>query len=140
MQILLCLHVSSRLFSPCLCLFVSVSYYLCLLLSLPSIVSVSYCLCLLLSLSPIVSVSGPRWLTFTWLGCCVLFIYLKKKIVVDINQPSLPTPFYSVLVSFSVSMTVSTVFHCINFPDNSPFSHSVSPRSYFFGPFNYISL
>ena len=46
--------------------------------------------------------------------------------VFDINQPSLPTPFYSVLVSISVFMARSTVFHSINSPDNSPLSHSVS--------------
>ena len=46
--------------------------------------------------------------------------------VFDINQPSLPTPFsYSVLVSISVFMSLSTVFHSINSPDNSPLSHSV---------------
>ena len=45
--------------------------------------------------------------------------------VYDINQPSLPTPFCSVLVSISVFMTLSTVFHSINSPDNSPFSHFV---------------
>ena len=43
----------------------------------------------------------------------------------DINQPSLPTPFYSILVSASVFKALSTVFHSINFPDNSPLSHSV---------------
>ena len=43
----------------------------------------------------------------------------------DINQPSLPTPFYSVLVSISVFMALSTVFHSINSPYNSSFSHSV---------------
>ena len=43
--------------------------------------------------------------------------------VCDINQPSLPTPFYSVLVSISVFMALSTVFHSINSPDNSPLSH-----------------
>ena len=47
--------------------------------------------------------------------------------VYDINQPSLPTPFNSVLVSVSVFMALSTVFHSINSPDNSPFSHSVLP-------------
>ena len=47
--------------------------------------------------------------------------------VSDINQPSLPTPFYSVLVSISVFVALSTVFHSINSPDNSPFSHSVLP-------------
>ena len=47
--------------------------------------------------------------------------------VFDINQPSLPTPFYSVLASISVFTAVSTVFHSINSPDNSPLSHSVLP-------------
>ena len=46
---------------------------------------------------------------------------------VDINQPSLPTPFYFVLVSVSVCMACSTVFHSINSHDNSPFSDSVLP-------------
>ena len=45
----------------------------------------------------------------------------------DINQPSLPTPVYSVLVSVSVFMPLSTVFHSPNSPDNSPFSDSVLP-------------
>ena len=46
--------------------------------------------------------------------------------VKDINQPSLPTP-YSVLVSVSVFVALSTVFHSLNSPDNSPLSHSVLP-------------
>ena len=45
--------------------------------------------------------------------------------VIDVNQPSLPTPFYSVLLSISVFMALSTGFHSINSPDNSPFSRSV---------------
>ena len=45
--------------------------------------------------------------------------------VVGINQPSLPTPFYPVLVSISVFMALSTVFHSINSPDNSPLSYSL---------------
>ena len=45
--------------------------------------------------------------------------------VYDINQPSLPTPFYSVLVSVSALTALSTVFHSINSPDNSPLTHSV---------------
>ena len=45
----------------------------------------------------------------------------------DINQPSLPTPFYAVLVSISVFTALSTVFHSINSPDNSSFPHSVLP-------------
>ena len=45
--------------------------------------------------------------------------------VFDKNQPSLSTPLYSVPVSVSVLTALSTVFHCINSPDNSPLSHSV---------------
>ena len=43
------------------------------------------------------------------------------------NQLSFPTPFflYSVLVSISVFMALSTMFHSINSPDNSLLSHSV---------------
>ena len=42
----------------------------------------------------------------------------------DINQPNLSTPFfffniYSVLVSISAFMALSTVFHSMKFPDNS---------------------
>ena len=47
--------------------------------------------------------------------------------VFDINQPSLPTPFYSVLASISVFTAVSTVFHSINSPGNSLLSQSVLP-------------
>ena len=50
--------------------------------------------------------------------------------VFDIKQLSLPNPFYSVLVSVSVFMAISTVFHSINSPDNSLFSHSVLPVIY----------
>ena len=45
----------------------------------------------------------------------------------DMNQPSLPTPLYSVLVSVSVFMALSTAFHFINSLDNSPFYDSVLP-------------
>ena len=50
--------------------------------------------------------------------------------------------FYFVLVSISVPMALSTVFHSINFPDNSPFSDSVLPvlSLCLIGPFNYVSL
>ena len=34
-----------------------------------------------------------------------------------VNQPSLPTPFYSVLVSISVFMALPTVFQSINSPE-----------------------
>ena len=60
--------------------------------------------------------------------------------VPDINQPSLPSPFYSVLVSASVFMALSTVFYSINSPDNSPFPHSVLPVLSLTGPFSYASL
>ena len=43
--------------------------------------------------------------------------------VFDINQPCLPTPFYSVLVSVSVFLALSTVFHSIDSPDSSLLSH-----------------
>ena len=44
--------------------------------------------------------------------------------VFDINQPSLLTPFYSVLVSISVFMALLTVFHSMNSSDNSLLSQS----------------
>ena len=43
----------------------------------------------------------------------------------DINQPSLPTLFYSVLVSISLFVAPLIVFHSINSPNNSPLSHTV---------------
>ena len=58
--------------------------------------------------------------------------------VKDIDQPSLPTRFYSFLVSIPVFMDLSTVFHSINSPDNSSLSHSVlfGFISALIGPFN----
>ena len=47
--------------------------------------------------------------------------------VTDINQPSFATPFYFLLGSKSVFVALSTVFHSINSPDNSPLSHCVLP-------------
>ena len=44
-----------------------------------------------------------------------------------INQPSLLTPFHSVLMSISVLMALSTVFYFVNSRDNSLLSHSVLP-------------
>ena len=61
--------------------------------------------------------------------------------VFDVDQPSLPTPFHSVLVFIPVFMALSTLFHSINSPDNSPVSYSVLPVCFsLIGPFNYISL
>ena len=45
--------------------------------------------------------------------------------VYDTNQLSLTTPFSSVLVFVSVFMVLSTVFHSVISPNNSPLSHSV---------------
>ena len=51
--------------------------------------------------------------------------------VFDIKQLSLPTPFFFFLILFfilflcAIFMAFSTVFHSINFPQNSPLSHSV---------------
>ena len=53
--------------------------------------------------------------------CCGCFVVAY---VSNIKQPSFPTPFYSVLVSISVFMALSTVFYSINSPYSSPFSHS----------------
>ena len=47
--------------------------------------------------------------------------------VFDRNQPSLPAPFYSFLVSVSVFMALSTVFHSLDFPNSSSLSYSVLP-------------
>ena len=47
--------------------------------------------------------------------------------VLDRNQPSLSALFHSVLVSISVFMALSTVFHSMNPPDNSLLSHFVVP-------------
>ena len=61
--------------------------------------------------------------------------------VPDINQQSLPTPFYSVLVSVSVFMALSTVFHSINSANNSPLPHSVHLVLFcLIGPVNYLFL
>ena len=56
-----------------------------------------------------------------------LLVVGMLRFMSDINQPSLPTPIYSVLESVSVFMGLSTVFHAINSPSNSPLSHSVLP-------------
>ena len=89
-----------------------------------------------------------------------LLVVGMLRFMSNINQLSLPTPFYSVFMSVSVFMALSTVFHSITSPNNSPFltlffrsylclnSPNNSPfltlffRSYLYliGPFNYISL
>ena len=83
-----------------------------------------------------------RWQFLVYTLCCIMvyrFLFVAwywslwahlhvvgmSRFMSDINQPSLPTPFYSVSVSVSVFMAHSTVFHSINSPNNSLFSHSV---------------
>ena len=63
------------------------------------------------------------------------------RFMCDMKQWSLLTPFYSVLVSISVFMALSTVFHSINHRDNSVFL-TLFFLSYLclIGPFNYISV
>ena len=68
----------------------------------PTLISVSW---------PTVS---PLRLTFTWWGCCGLCQGHKPV--------EFAHPFFSVLVSISVFMALSTVFHFINSPDTLCFS------------------
>ena len=64
-----------------------------------------------------VSGNSARGLTFTWWGCYGLCLTHKPT--------ELAHSFYSVLVSVSVFMALSTVFHSMNSPYNSPLSHTV---------------
>ena len=59
---------------------------------------------------------GPHGLTFSWWGCYVLCLRHKPT--------EFTHSFYSVVVSVSVFMALSTVLYSINSPDNSPLSHS----------------
>ena len=58
-----------------------------------------------------------RRLTFTWWGCYGLCLWHKPT--------ELARSCYSVLVSVPVLMALSTVFHSVKSPDNSPLSHSI---------------
>ena len=67
-----------------------------------------------------------RWLVSTlppWAHLHVVGM-LRLRFFLHVNQPNLLTPFYSVLVSVSVSTVLSTVFHSIHF---FWLSHSVLP-------------
>ena len=89
--------------------------------------------CPFFNLCSTVQISGPGGLTFTLWGCYGLSPRHKPI--------ELAHSFCSVLVSVSVYMALSTVFHSINSPDNSPLSHSVLlVLLCLTGPFNYISL
>ena len=57
--------------------------------------------------------------------------------VFDIHQPGLPTPFHSVLVSVSVFMALSTVFHSVKILPTTLCFLTLFIRT---GPLNSISL
>ena len=70
--------------------------------------------------------SDIHWLVLERVGSPdINWLVLNR--VFDINQPGLPIPFYSLLVSISVFMTLLTVFHSISSPENSPLSNFVLP-------------
>ena len=68
-----------------------------------------------------------RIVVLSWLDTCICYEQCGDVVlfVFDIKQPSLPTPLYCVLVSVSLFMALSTVFHFMNSRDSSPLSHSV---------------
>ena len=74
---------------------------------------------------------SPRGFTFMCGGDITVY-------VLDINQPSLPIPCYSVLVSVSVLTALSTVFHNTHSSDNASLSHSV--LSVLFQPYRPFQL
>ena len=63
--------------------------------------------------------SDPSGLTFSWWGCYDLCLGHKRTELVSLFF------FYSVLVSVSFFMALSTVLHSMNSLDNSPLSDSV---------------
>ena len=69
---------------------------------------------------PLLMLVNPSLLGFQWthlrMGRCGLFFYT--------DQLSLHTPFYSVFVSISIFMALSTLFHSKHSPNNCPLSHS----------------
>ena len=71
------------------------------------------------SLDGLALINCPRGFTFTWWGCCGLCLWHKPD--------ELAHPFLFCSLSVSAFMALSTVFHSINSPDDSPLSHSVLP-------------
>ena len=56
---------------------------------------------------------------YHWLSVAAVVVVLELRCcsyVKDINQTSLPAPFYSVPMSISVCTALSTVFHFITLP------------------------
>ena len=60
-------------------------------------------------------------------GAHLHVVGMLRLLLFYINHLSWPTPFHSLLVSISVFMALSLVFHSISSPDNSPLSHFVLP-------------
>ena len=73
--------------------------------------------------------------------CAPLHVVGMLRFASDINQPNLPAPLKKNKFCCCVFKALSTVFHSINSPDNSPFSDSVLPVSLPYWSFQlYISL
>ena len=63
-------------------------------------------------------ICSPCGLTFRWWGCyCLCQRHKPTNLAHSFS--------YAVLVSISVFLALSTVFHFMNSPDNFPFSHSI---------------
>ena len=60
--------------------------------------------------------------------------------VFDMNQPSLSSPFYSVLLSVSVFMALPTVISFHKFPRQLRYLTLFFWSYFCLGPFNYVSL
>ena len=92
-------------------------------------ISAARCLWHLAPLHSYACIHSLLWLTDRISLCLLVPVGSPSRggdvAVYDINQPSLPTPFYSALAFISVFMALSTVFHFINSPDSSPPSSSV---------------
>ena len=84
-------------------------------------VCVSVCVCV----KTILHVHASAFLSVSPMA--QLHVMGMLRFISDINQPSLPTPYYFVLESVSVFMALSTVFHSITSSDNFPYPHSVLP-------------
>ena len=69
-----------------------------------------------------------------------VLVHVSLLTLFFLNHPSLPTPSYSVFVFISVFMALSTVFHAMHSPDNSPLSHSVLVSALLVLSTRYISL
>ena len=78
------------------------------------------------------ALKSPQGLTFMWWGCCGLCLSHKS------TELAHSFSVFLFCSSVSVFMALSTVFHSINSPDNSPLSHSV--LLVFFLPYWFFQL